>query len=317
MPIATAKPGLLTLFAGVVAVLAIAGAIGWLLRRRVAHGDPNASIDYLIAQVYEWWVMLVMLGFAFALGKVGVVVLFGFISFLALREYVSLTYTRRGDHYALAAVFFVFLPVQYLLVGLEWYGLYSLLIPVAAFLLLPIFAVASTDLTRFFERTAKLHFGLMVCVYCISCVPALMTLRITGFEGANILLIVWLVLVVQGSDLVEYVSGRLAGSRLIAPMLSPSTTLEGVGGGMVGAMLIGTLLAWLTPFLFWQAALLALVVHLMGFFGRLVMAAVKRDRGVKDWGTRVEGQAGVLDRLDSVIFAAPFYFHIVRYWWES
>jgi len=142
-------------------------------------------------------------------------------------------------------------------------------------------------------------------------------LRIPGFEGANILLIAWLVLVVQGSDLMQYVGERLAGSRRIAPELTPSTTVEGLAAGVAGAMVIGTLLAWLTPFLLWQAALLALVVYLMGFFGSLVMAAVKRDRGVTDWGKRVEGQGGMLDRLDSVIFAAPFYFHLVRYWWDA
>jgi phosphatidate cytidylyltransferase len=156
----------------------------------------------------------------------------------------------------------------------------------------------------------------MVCVYCISHVPALMTLRIPGFAGGNILLIAWLVLVVQGSDVLQYVWGKLAGRRKIAPELSPNKTVEGFVGGVASATLVGSLLAWLTPFNAWQAALIALVVCLMGFFGGLVMSAMKRDRGVKDWGTLIEGHGGMLDRLDSVIFAAPVYFHIVRYWWQ-
>ena len=219
----------------------------------VAKGEPHATIDNLIARVNAWWVMVVVLGLAFALGKAGVVVLFGFISFMALREFVSLSYTRRGDHWALAMVFFFFLPVQYVLVGIEWYGLYSILIPVYAFLTLPIFAALSADLTRFFERTSKLQFALMVCVYCISHVPALMTLRIPGFEGGNILLIAWLVLVVQGSDVLQYVWGKLGGRRKIAPELSPSKTVEGFVGGVASATLVGALLAWLTPFAPWQA----------------------------------------------------------------
>jgi phosphatidate cytidylyltransferase len=309
-------PNLLTLFAGVFAVLVLASATGWILRLKVAKGQPHATIDNLIARVNAWWVMVVVLGVAFAFGKAGVVVLFGFISFMALREFVSLSYTRRGDHWALAMVFFFFLPLQYILVGIEWYGLYSILIPVYAFLTLPIFASLSADLTRFFERTSKLQFALMVCVYCISHVPALMTLRIPGFEGSNILLIAWLVLVVQGSDVLQYVWGKVAGRRKIAPELSPSKTVEGFVGGVASATLVGALLAWLTPFAPWQAAAIALVVCLMGFFGGLVMSAMKRDRGVKDWGTMIEGHGGMLDRLDSVIFAAPVYFHIVRYWWE-
>ena len=213
-------------------------------------------------------------------------------------------------------LFFFFLPLQYVLVGIEWYGLYSIAIPVYAFLTLPIFAALSADLTRFFERTSKLQFALMVCVYCISHVPALMTLRIPGFAGGNILLIAWLVLVVQGSDVLQYVWGKLAGRRKIAPELSPSKTLEGFAGGVASATLLGSMLAWLTPFAAWQAAVIALVVCLMGFFGGLVMSAMKRDRGVKDWGTLIEGHGGMLDRLDSVIFAAPVYFHVIRYWWQ-
>ena len=311
-----AHPDLLTLFAGIFAVLVLASAVGILLRHKVARGEPHPAIDNLIARVNAWWVMVVVLGIAFAFGKTGVVVLFGFISFMALREFVSLSYTRRGDHWALAMVFFFFLPLQYVLVGIEWYGLYSILIPVYAFLTLPIFASLSGDLARFFERTSKLQFALMVCVYCISHVPALMTLRIPGFEGGNILLIAWLVLVVQGSDVLQYVWGKLVGRRRIAPELSPSKTVEGLIGGVASATLVGASLAWLTPFAPWQAGVIALVVCLMGFFGGLVMSAMKRDRGVKDWGTMIEGHGGMLDRLDSVIFAAPVYFHLVRYFWQ-
>jgi phosphatidate cytidylyltransferase len=316
MPAPTAPTPLVTLFTGVFAVLLFATVVGWGLRWKVAGGEPHATVDNLIARVNAWWAMVVVLGVAFAFGKTGVVTLFGLISFLALREFVSLAYTRRGDHWALALVFFVVLPLQYWLIAVDWYGLYSVLIPVYAFLLLPIFAALSADTTRFFERAAKVQFALMVCVYCISYVPALMTLRIPGFEDRNILLIAWLVLVVQSSDVLQYVWGKLAGKRKIAPQLSPSKTVEGFVGGVASATLLGALLAWLTPFRPWQAASIALVVCLMGFFGGLVMSAMKRDRGVKDWGTLIEGHGGILDRLDSVIFAAPIYFHVVRYWWE-
>ncbi len=314
--IAPPPPQLMTLFAGILGVLLLASAIGFVLKRAVAHGRPHPAIDNLNARVTAWWVMVAVLGIAFALGKQGVVALFGFVSFIALREFISLAYTRRGDHWALALVFFVFLPLQYVLVGIGWYGLYAILIPVYAFLALPIFAALSADTTRFFERTAKLQFALMICVYCISYVPALMMLRIPGFEGGNILLIAWLVLVVQSSDVLQYIWGKLYGRHKIAPALSPSKTVEGFVGGVASATLLGALLAWLTPFAPWQAAVIALVVNLMGFAGGLVMSAMKRDRGVKDWGTMIEGHGGMLDRLDSVIFAAPIYFHIVRYWWE-
>jgi phosphatidate cytidylyltransferase len=310
------QPELLKLFAGVFGLLVVASLAGALLRHRLAAAGPNASIDNLNARIKTWWWMVILLGIAFAFGKGGVVVLFAFVSFLCLREFVSLTYTRRGDHWALALVFFFFLPLQFILVGVGWYGLYSVLIPVYAFLTLPIFAALSSDTTRFFERASKLQAALMICVYCISYVPALMTLRIPGFEGGNLLLIAWLVLVVQSSDVLQYVWGKLFGRHSIAPALSPSKTVEGALGGIASATLLGAMLAWLTPFTVLQAAGIGALVTLLGLFGGLVMSAIKRDRGVKDWGTILEGHGGMLDRLDSVIFAAPVYFHVLRYGWE-
>jgi phosphatidate cytidylyltransferase len=310
------QPELLKLFAGVFGLLVVASLAGALLRHRLAGAGSNATVDNLNARIKTWWWMVILLGIAFAFGKGGVVVLFAFVSFLCLREFVSLTYTRRGDHWALALVFFFFLPLQFILVGAGWYGLYSVLIPVYAFLTLPIFAALSSDTTRFFERASKLQAALMICVYCISYVPALMTLRIPGFEGGNLLLIAWLVLVVQSSDVLQYVWGKLFGRHSIAPALSPSKTVEGALGGIGSATLLGAMLAWLTPFTVLQAAGIGALVTLLGLFGGLVMSAIKRDRGVKDWGTILEGHGGMLDRLDSVIFAAPVYFHVLRYGWE-
>jgi phosphatidate cytidylyltransferase len=311
------RPELLTLFAGTFGVLLVASVAGLLLRQYVARGEPHAVIDSFRERVGWWWVMVLLLGLAFTLGKAGVVVLFGFVSFLALREFVSLTYTRRGDHWALAAVFFFFLPAQYALVGLGWYGLWAVFIPVYAFLTLPIFAAITADTTRFFERIAKLYAALMICVYCVSCVPALMTLRIPGFEGGNLLLIAWLVLTVQSSDVLQYLWGELYGRTAFAPALTSDKTVEGVVGGIFGATIVGTVLSWLTPFSLVQAAGMALVVNLMGLFGSLVMSAIKRDRGVREWGTSFEGRRGMLERLDSVIFAAPVYFHLIRYGWQA
>ncbi len=303
------------LFGGVFSVLLFASATSALLKWRVAKGQPHSVIDNLNARVNAWWVMIGLIGLSFASGRVGVIVLFYLISFYALREFISLAYTRRGDHLAIAVAFFVALPVQYFLIWIDWYGLYSIFIPVYAFLVLPILAAIGGDTKRFLERTSKVQWGLMVCVFCISHVPALLTLQIPGFEGRNLLLIAFLVIVVQGSDVLQYVWGKIFGKRKVAPELSPSKTWEGLIGGIASATALGAGLHWATPFNPWQAALMALVICLMGFFGGLVMSAIKRDRGVKDWGLMIEGHGGMLDRLDSVIFAAPIYFHGLRYWW--
>jgi len=304
----------LLLFAGIGGLLLLASLIGWLLKLRAGPG-PHSVIDNLNARINAWWVMVAVIGFAFLFGNTGVVVLFYCVSFYALREFMTLTPTRRSDYLALVAAFYFALPMQYLLIGIGWYGLFAIFIPVYVFLLLPILSSLGGDTTRFLERTSKVQWGLMIAVYCISTVPALLTLEIAGFEGRNLLLIAWLVIVVQISDVLQYVCGKLAGKRKIAPNLSPSKTVEGFFGGVALATLIGASLYWITPFAFWQAGLFALLVCLLGFAGGLVMSAIKRDRGVKDWGHMIEGHGGMLDRLDSVCFAAPVFFHMVRYWW--
>lgn len=155
----------------------------------------------------------------------------------------------------------------------------------------------------------------MICVFCVSHVPALLTLQIPGYEGRNALLLIFLILVVQASDVLQYVWGKLTGRRKIAAALSPSKTVEGFVGGVLSASALGAALWWITPFSPLQAFLVALITTLMGFLGGLVMSAIKRDRGIKDWGQMIEGHGGMLDRLDSICFSAPVFFHITRYWW--
>jgi phosphatidate cytidylyltransferase len=305
-----------TLFVGIGAVLVVASIVGWSLKAAMAKGMPHATIDNLNSRIKAWWVMVLVIGLAFVFGRPGVILLFALISFFALREFLTLTYTRSADYLALAAAFFVVLPLQYVLVYIGWYGLYAIFVPVYVFLLLPILEVLSGDTNRFLERTSKIQWGLLVCVYCISHVPALLTLNIPGYEGRNLLLIAFLVIVVQSSDVLQYVWGKLFGRHKIAPEVSPSKTVEGLVGGILSATALGAALWWITPFNVWQAALMSLAICVMGFFGGLVMSAIKRDRGVKDWGHMIEGHGGMMDRLDSVVFAAPIFFHLTRYWWN-
>jgi phosphatidate cytidylyltransferase len=315
-PVNTAQSDLISLVLGIGGVLILASVIGFVLQRRLSPDGSNAVVENLNARIKAWWVMVILIGIAFLAGRSGVIILFGFCSFAALREFITLTNTRRADHWALAAAFFVVLPIQYYLIWIERYGIYSIFIPVYAFLLMPIIAVLRGDTERFLLRIAEVQWALMICVFCASHVPALLSLDIPGYQGRNVLLIAFLIIVVQLSDVLQYVWGKLFGRTKIAPRLSPSKTVEGFVGGVASATLIGAALWWITPFTPVQAGLLAFVIALMGFFGGLVMSAIKRDRGVKDWGNLIEGHGGLIDRLDSVVFSAPIFFHLVRYWWS-
>lgn len=302
---------LLWLVGGIVGLLALSSTITGFLKRR--PGGPNKVVANLDARVKAWWIMVAVFGVALATGGLGSIILFGLLSFFALREFITLTPTRPGDHRTLFWAFFIVTPLQYYLVAMHWYGLFSILIPVYAFILVPTRSALAGDSEHFLERTAKIQWALMVCVYCVSHVPAMLALRIPGYEGQNAKLMLFFVLVVQLSDVLQYVWGKLCGKHAIAPTISPNKTVEGFWGGVLSATAIGASLWWATPFTWWQAALFSFLLTLMGFFGGLVMSAIKRDRGVKDYGTLIEGHGGVMDRIDSLCFSAPVFFHLVRY----
>jgi phosphatidate cytidylyltransferase len=303
-----------TLFGGVGVVLVLASLVGFGLKQWLAHGQRHALIDNLNTRIKSWWVLVLVIGVAFLAGRAGMTLLFLFVSFAALREFVSLTSARSGDRSARVFSFWVVLPAQYACVYMGWYALYTTFIPVYAFLVLPLLIAASGDSGRILDRAAQLQWGLMICVFCISHVPALLTLDIPGYEGRNLLLIAFLVLVVQSSDVLQYIWGTLVGKRPFAPLISPSKTWEGLVGGVASATVLGAALYWITPFAPWQAAVMALAINTAGFFGGLVFSAIKRDRGVKDWGQMIGGHGGMLDRVDSVVFAAPVFFHLTRLW---
>jgi phosphatidate cytidylyltransferase len=298
------------LMGGILGLLIIASIVGWALRRR---RGTNAVIENLNARIRAWWVMAAVLAACFLLGNVATLVLFGIASAFALREFITLTPTRPGDHLPLVVCFYVLLPVQYWLIGTDWYNLFAIFLPVYGFLSLPVLTAISGDTELFLERVTKIQWGVMITVYCISYAPALLLLDVPGYRDQSLFLLIYLLLVVQISDVLQYVFGKLFGRHKIAPHVSPSKTVEGLVGGGGSAIAIGTALWWVTPFTPLQACGMATVIVLSGFLGGLALSAVKRSLGAKDWGSMIEGHGGMLDRLDSVSFAAPVFFHFTRY----
>jgi phosphatidate cytidylyltransferase len=306
-------PDLIRLVAGVLALLVVASAVGFVLSRRARTPAARETVANLNARIRGWWTMFAVFTAAVWIGGVTSIILFALMSFLALREFVTLAPTRREDHRTLFWSFFLITPLQYLLIGERWYGLFAIMIPVYAFVFVAVSNVLSGRTENFLERTATIHFGLMVCVYCVSYAPALLLLKIPGYGKSNTKLLIFLVLVVELSDVLQYTFGKLFGRRKIAPVISPNKTWEGFAGGILVATAIGAALWWATPFSPLVAAAMSLVITLAGFAGGLILSAIKRDRGVKDYGTLIAGHGGMLDRIDSLCFAAPIFFHLTRY----
>lgn len=307
----------LILFGIVVALLALASAIGAVLARKTKSESAAMTVENLNARIKAWWAMIAIFGACYALGFAATVLLFALTSFYTLREFISLTPTQRSDHAPLAFAFYGLLPLQYWLIWIDWYGLFAILIPVYGFLLLPSLSSLQGDPVNFLQRVSRIQWAVMLTVYCISHAPALVLLQVPGYEGQSFLLLFFLTAVVQFSDVMQYVFGKLMGKTKLAPVISPSKTVEGLVGGGLSAMVLGAALWWITPFSPLAAAAMAGLIVIAGFLGGLSLSAIKRSMGAKDWGTMVQGHGGVLDRMDSVSFAAPLFFHLTRYFYAT
>ena len=251
------------------------------------------------------------------LGDTAATVLFALVAFFALREFITLSPTRRGDHRSLVLAFFVVLPLQFVLVGTRHFDLFTVFIPVYVFLALPVVSALANDPQRFLERNAKLQWGIMVCVYGMSHVPALLLLDFPGYRDKGAFLVFFLVFVVQTCMVVQHLLGRRFPHQPVAPAVSQSFQWASWLAGVAVGGLVGGLLSFITPFKPGQALGMALLACTAGSLGHLVMKALKRDRGVTSWGMQgqsVTGAGGLLDRVDALCFAAPVFFHSVRWY---
>ncbi len=316
LPMDATTADILLLVLGACGIMLGLTLLGEFVRMRSDPRTPNPVLETYTTRVNSWWAIIILVGLALISGRVGVIILFMFASFSALREFLTLTAKAQADHLSLALAFFAVLPLQYFFVWMNWPELFTLLIPVYAFLLLPIVSAMRGNTKRYLIRVAETQWALMISVYCLSHVPALMMVPIEGFTGRSVLLVAFLVMVVQLGDLLEYFFGRRIGKTKVAPGLSPKTW-EGIACGVGCSILIGGLLSWITPFGLIGAMAMAGIASLVGMFGNLVFAAIKRDRGVKDWSHLIPGQGGFVDQLDSVIFAAPIFYHLTVWGWSG
>jgi phosphatidate cytidylyltransferase len=294
-------------------LLVVSTGTGLVLERTASAGPTRAALADMNRRLAGWWIM--GLGFLASLlgGAWATLALWSLVSSLALRELLTVARSRPADHGVLCWSAYAVVPVQYWLIAggrMDWA---QGLVPVWAFALLAIRGALAGSPAGFFQGAAELFWGLMVCVYALSHVPALLTLPgRPGDEAAGLKLLVFLVAAVQAGDVFSYVWGKALGRRALAPALSPGKTWEGLLGGLATATAVGAALQPLTSWTLGQASVMALAAAALGAGGGLVMSAVKRDRGVKDWGALIPGHGGMLDRVDSLAFAAPAFFHLAR-----
>ena len=297
-------------------VLATAVVMAVTLRDPGEHGAER--FDQLRRDLRALWIGSVVFWLAWMSGPVGATITFGLISFLALREFITLAHTRRSDHRSLILAFFVVLPLQYVTVGTRYFDFFTVFIPVYVFFAIPVLSALAGDPERFLERNAKIQWGIMVCVYGLSHAPALLLLEFPGFAERGAFLVFFLVMVTAVAQLVQELLSRWLRRRPMARHIDRSFSWRAWLSGALAAAAVGGLLFWITPFDVGQALAMGLIAGAAGTLGELVMKALKKDAGVRYWGNRssVTGAVGLLDRVAALCFAAPVFFHSVRWYFQ-
>ena len=294
---------------GIFSVLLIATAVSYFL----SLNNPEKNYNELIARIKSWWVMIGAVSACLLLGKTTLIVFFAFVSFLALKEYLSLIPTRRADRRLLFWAY-MSIPLQYYWVNIEWYGLFIIFIPVYMFLFIPLRMVTLGETEGFLKAVGTLHWGLMTTVFSLSHIAYLLALPETVNPAGSIALMLFLLVLTQFNDVAQYLWGKLLGKHKIIPKISPNKTSVGLLGGLFTITLLATLMGpWLTPMSWLESLGAGLIISLGGFFGDVTLSAVKRDIGIKDTGNLLPGHGGILDRVDSLTFSAPLFFHYIYY----
>jgi phosphatidate cytidylyltransferase len=310
------------LFSFLFGLLLLITVIGVLYRARhpvdSLHVDPRSARAQFKRDLNAAWVGSLIFWLAWISGPVGSTLLAGLFSFFCLREFITLQHTGRSDHKALIAAFFVVLPAQFIIVGLRQFDLFTVFIPVYVFLAIPVVSTLSDDPHRFLERNAKIQWGIMVCVYGLSHAPALLLLDFPNYRGRGAFLLFFLVMVVSLAQIMQEVASRNLRRRPVVRRISRSFSKRAFWIGTLTGSFTGALLYWVTPFKAGQAFALAFIASAAGLLGALVMKALKRDAGIHYWGHahRITGAIGLLDRVAALCFAAPIFFHSVRWYFQ-
>lgn len=296
----------------ITAVLIVLSAIGtiignWLVSRAYGNEERLNNLRVVNSRVRACWPLIICFAIAFALGEAALLFFFALGSFFALREFIALTPTRRHDHVILIIAFYIAIPVQYILIGIDEIGLFTLFIPVYLFLTLPVVMALAKDTDRFLDRVAKVQWGIMLTIFCVSHAPAIATLNLTRFNSSGLLLMLYFLLVLYFADLFQIMSSAIWGGK---PTWSNQyKTYKGIIIGSIGALIIGSALFWMTPFRAWQAPLMSLLIILSGTLGALVLSSVKRSLGANRLDTGKLLTRGTLDRMEMLFFSAPVFYH--------
>lgn len=288
---------------------AVATGYGQWASSRATTTQQQQRIRLVNSRVRSAWWLIGIFAVAFWLGQGALLVVFAFLSFFVLREFIALTPTHYTDHWALVIAFYVAIPLQYLLIAFEQYWFFTLFIPVYLFLLLPVVMAATHDTDRYLERVAKVQWGIMLSIFCVSHAPAISLLDFNRFASSGPLMLVYFLMMIFFGDLFAVLMSSILGGKPL--MSNPNKTSKGVFVGSFITLLCGLALYWLTPFRLWQAGLMTLAIIVSGIMGDLVISSVKKSLGARyNSVDNLYITRGILERMSPLTFAAPVFYHL-------
>ncbi|MBE1275307.1 phosphatidate cytidylyltransferase [Enterovibrio baiacu] len=288
----------------------VAGTAVYLWKSRTT---PDGDFLELKLRIRSWWWMVGIIFIALFLPLQYTIVFFGFLSFMALKEFLSIVPIRLADR---RVIFWAYLsiPLHYYWLSIEWYGMFIIFIPVYMFLYLPMVAVLIGDTNGFIRSAGVIHWSMMLTVFCLSHMAYLLVLPSKNPDAGSLGMLLFLLIFTQFNDVSQYVCGKSFGKRKIIPKVSPNKTWGGfIGGGITIVVLSYFAAPYLTPLTPLEGMVAGLIISLSGFIGDLVISSVKRDLKIKDTGHLIPGHGGILDRVDSLMFTAPLFFHYIYY----
>ena len=293
----------------VVSLLMVATGV----RLWLQHRNPTQNYTELRQRIQSWWWMVGILFAVLTVGQTMAIAFFGFVSFLALKEFLSIVPTRQADRRVIFWAY-VSIPIQYYWVSLGWYGMFIIFIPIYVFLMLPARMVLLGESKGFIRSAGILHWATMLSVYSISHIAYLLMLPVQNEAAGAIGPILFLLGMTQLNDVCQYIWGKMLGRHKITPKVSPNKTWEGfIGGLLTITVCAGIIAPWLTPLNTMQGVFAGVLIGVSGFMGDLVISLVKRDLQIKDSGQLIPGHGGMLDRLDSLTYSSPLFFHFLYY----
>ena len=303
----TLQEGYLIILAALIFLVGAGTIYGLWAQGRATSPEQGRRLAIANSRVRLGWWLIVIFTVAWWWGLASLVVIFAIFSFFLLREFIALTPIKHTDHWVLVIAFYIAIPVQYALVYFNLSQVFTLFIPIYRVLVLPVVAALSHDTDRYLERVAKVQWGLMICVFCVSHAPAIVNLDFESHKTSGQLMLLFFLIITFLADLFSVLASSALGGKALA--LNPNKTVKGITVGCLLAVVAGIALYWLTPFSILQTAIFAIAIVSACAMGDFVINSVKRSLGARSWEGELYIGRGILERFAPLTFSAPVFYH--------